>query len=134
MRKITAAEAKAIKKPGVYRAGNTLYLRVGYAGSRSWIQRLTINGRRTDIGLGSFSLVSLAEAREKAHQNRRLARIDGGDPLAEKRKTKVPTFREAAERTYEALKPRWKNEKVVRSWMQQLERHAFKRLGDSARG
>ena len=130
MRKITAAEAKSTKRPGMYRAGDTLYLRVGYAGGKSWIQRLTINGVRRDIGLGSFSLVSLAEAREMAHENRRAARIHNSDPLAEKRRAKTPTFRESAEKTYEALKPRWRNAKVETNWWRILERHAFGRIGD----
>ena len=41
----------------------------------------------------------------------------------------VPTFREAAQRTYEALLPRWRSEKVAVNWMQKLERHAMARLG-----
>ena len=130
MRKITAAEAKSTKRPGMYRAGDTLYLRVGYSGGKSWIQRLTINCVRRDIGLGSFSLVSLAEAREMAHENRKAARIQKRDPLAEKRRAKTPTFREAAEKTYEALKPRWRNAKVETNWWRILERHAFRRIGD----
>ena len=55
------------------------------SGTRSWIQRLVIRGRRRELGLGSVALVSLAEAREKALANRKLAR-EGGDPLAEKRR------------------------------------------------
>ena len=55
----TYAEAKAIKKPGVYRAGDTLYLRVGNNGSKSWIQRLTIDGKRCDIGLGGTDNLTL---------------------------------------------------------------------------
>ena len=41
----------------------------------------------------------------------------------------VPTFLEAATKTYEAMKPRWKNDKVTVNWWQQMERHAFGRLG-----
>ena len=37
---------------------------------------------------------------------------------------------EAAKKTYVALRPRWRNEKVAKNWIQQLERHAFKRLGN----
>ena len=59
--------------------GNGLYLVVQPTGARSWIQRIAIRGRRHDIGLGSVRLVPLAEAREKAVVNRKLAR-DGGDP------------------------------------------------------
>ena len=50
-------------KPGIHGGGNGLYLRVWPSGSRSWIQRLVIQGKRTDLGLGSFPVVSLAEAR-----------------------------------------------------------------------
>ena len=77
MRMMTAAEAKAIKRPGSYRAGDTLYLRVGYTGSKSWVQRLVVEGKRHDIGLGSFKLVTLAEARAKAQENLRAAQDRG---------------------------------------------------------
>ena len=129
---MTATRARALKDPGLYRADPTLYLAVAPGGSKSWIQRLTINGKRHDIGLGGIPLVSLAEAREAAFANRKLART-GGDPLAEKRKAMLrqdmPTFREAAVRTYEQRKRRWRNAKVAKNWMQQLECHAFQKLG-----
>ena len=84
--------------PGKHCDGNGLYLYVKPNGARSWIQRLVIRGRRRDFGLGGVALVSLAEAREKARANRKLAR-EGGDPLTERRRTRnMPTFAEAAER------------------------------------
>ena len=119
---------RAINRPGMYGDGNTLYLNVAPGGSKQWIQRLTINGKRHDIGLGGCRYVTLAQAREAAYENRMLARR-GGDPLAAKRQARVPTFREAAQRTYETLRPRWRNKQVAKNWMQQLERHAFKTLG-----
>ena len=131
MRRISAAEAKSIAKSGRYRAGETLFLNVAPGGSKSWVQRLTIDGRRRDIGLGGYPLVSLAEAREAAFENRKLARA-GGDPLAEKRRRRTPTFREAANAVHEANKPRWRNNHHIASWMQTLERHAFPILGDMA--
>ena len=131
--RLSAARVRALKQPGRYADGGTLYLNIAPGGSKQWVQRLTIEGRRHDIGLGGYPLVSLAEAREKAFMNRRLARA-GGDPLAEKRNVKLraamPTFREAAEKTYESLRPRWRSTKVAANWMQQLDRHAFKRLGE----
>ena len=42
----------ALATPGLNGDGGTLYLRVAPGGSRSWIQRLTVNGKRRDIGLG----------------------------------------------------------------------------------
>ena len=129
MNRLTVTQARALKKQGMYRADPTLYLNVAPGGSKSWIQRLTIKGRRHDIGLGSFELVTMAKARDKAFQNRRLVQA-GGNPLVEKRKARVPTFRESAEATFSANRPRWRNAKVAANWMQQLERHAFPRLGD----
>lgn len=125
---LTVAKLRSISKPGRYGDGGTLFLNVSSTGSRSWIQRLTVNGRRHDIGLGGWPLVSLTEARDAAFENRRLVRR-GGDPLAERRRARTPTFREAAQRTYETSLPRWRNAKVAANWWQQLERHAFKRLG-----
>ena len=115
--------------PGLHGDGDTLYLRVARGGSKSWIQRLTIDGKRRDIGLGGWPTVSLAKARERAFANR-VAVSEGRDPLAAKRQARVPTFREAAERTFEANRPRWRSAKVAATWMQQMERHAFGRLGD----
>ena len=65
---LSAAEAKSITKPGSHYASGTLYLHVAPGGSKSWVQRITINGRRCDIGLGGFPVVSLAEARDQAYQ------------------------------------------------------------------
>ena len=78
--------------PGRHCDGNGLYLYVQRTGTRSWIQRLVIRGRKRELGLGSVALVSLAEAREQALANRKLAR-SGGDPLAEERRSVgIPTF------------------------------------------
>jgi integrase len=122
------AKIRKITKPGLHGDGQTLYLAVAPGGSKSWIQRLTIDGKRHDIGLGGWPFISLHEARDAAFNNRKLART-GGDPLAEKRRSRTPTFREAARRTFEANRPRWRNAKVEKNWMQQLERHAFPIIG-----
>ena len=68
-----------VSRAGRYCDGHGLYLDVRPTGSRGWVQRLTIRGRRTELGLGGFPLVSLKEVREKAFANRKLAR-EGGDP------------------------------------------------------
>ena len=64
--------------PGSYVDGNGLMLRVRDSGSRSWVQRIMVHGRRVDIGLGNAELVSLADARRMAADNRAVART-GGD-------------------------------------------------------
>lgn len=128
-RKLTVVEAKSIKSPGFYRADETLYFNIAPGGSKSWIQRFTINGKRRDIGLGGFPLVSLAEARELAFQNRKHARA-GGNPLALKRRARMPTFREAAEKTFEANRARWRSEKTIKNWEQGMIKHVLPVIGE----
>lgn len=129
MKKMTVKRAKEITDPGFYRADISLYLKVHSTGTKNWVQRLMIKGKRHDLGLGGFPTVSLDKARRMAFDNR-VAVADGIDLLAERRKVRLPTFREAAEKTYETLKPRWRSIKVQKNWWAILERHAFKRIGD----
>ncbi len=115
--------------PGRHADGNGLYLFVQPTGTRSWIQRLVIRGRHREIGLGSPAPAPLAEAREKALANRKLAR-QGGDPLLEKRRTQgIPTFAEAAARVLEQKRAGWRNRKHAREWLSSLRRLAFPRIG-----
>ena len=62
MDRLGVARARAITKSGMYRADPTLYLNVAQGGSKSWVQRIAIEGKRRDIGRGSFALVPHAEA------------------------------------------------------------------------
>lgn len=117
--------------PGRYADGNGLYLVVSPTGAKRWLLRTVVNGRRRDIGLGGLSLVSLAEAREKALAYRKLAR-SGGDPLAERRAATrvVPTFAEAARRVHDEHKHGWKNAKHAGQWINTLEQYAVPVIGD----
>ena len=80
--------------PGRHADGNGLYLFVQPSGTRSWVQRLVIRGRRRELGLGAATLVPLAKAREQALANRMLAR-SGGDPRRgaawRRQRPRVPT-------------------------------------------
>ena len=129
MERMTVAKVRSLSTPGRYAAGPTLYLRIAPGGTKSWVQRLTIDGRRHDIGLGGWPLVRLAEARDVAFMNRRLVR-QGGNPLGEKRKAATPTFREAGRRALEANRGRWRNRKSVDNWIATMERYAFPVFGD----
>ena len=129
MGKLTIAAVKRLDRPGRYGDGGTLYLYIAPGGSKSWVQRITIDGRQRDIGLGPWPVVTLAEAREITIDNRRAVRR-GGDPLADKRRAKVPTFREAAQRTFESKRGEFRSAKHAANWLQQLERHAFPKLGN----
>ena len=129
MAKLTAARIRTLKTPGRHGDGDGLHLKISETGARSWILRVVIAGKRRDIGLGRYPDVGLAQAREAVAKHRSLIAA-GADPIAEKRKAAIPTFREVAERTFEANKPRWRNGKHTISWWQSLEKHAFPIIGD----
>ncbi len=126
---LTPAFVRNVSRAGRYCDGNGLYLDVRPTGSRGWIQRLTIRGRRTELGLGGYPLVSLKEAREKAFANRKLAR-EGGDPLSEKRRAEsMPTFADAARKLVDQLSPGWRSPRHAQLWLKGMERHVFPRIG-----
>lgn len=96
--RLTGPFVRAANVPGKYHdgAGMGLMLRVMASGSRQWVQRLSCNGKRIEIGLGSPPVVSLSEAREKAIDNKRLV-YNGHNPAAQRAAlAAVPTFAEAA--------------------------------------
>ena len=116
--------------PGRHADGNGLYLFVQPSGTRSWVQRLVIRGRRRELGLGAATLVPLAKAREQALANRMLAR-SGGDPLSEKHRVQgVPTFAEAARRVLEQKRGGWRGRWHVHNWWRSMERYVFPRVGN----
>lgn len=128
---LTAAFVKTVNVPGKYHdgKGTGLFLLVKPTGARFWVQRMTIQGKRRELGLGSFPVVTLAEAREQALDNKRQARA-GINPLEEKRRAKqVLTFAEAARKTHAELSPTWKNPKDRAAFLKTLETYVFPRFG-----
>src|SRR5262245_43705491 len=82
-----AAVRRLLERPGVHAVGG-LVVQVTERGARSWLLRVTIDGRRRELGLGSFPTVPLAAARELAREHR--AKIAAGvDPIAEKKKARA---------------------------------------------
>jgi integrase len=128
---LSALKVRQVTKPGKYADGNGLYLVVDPSGAKRWLLRIMIQGKRTDMGLGGADLVSLAEAREKAFEFRKVARA-GGDPLAAKREARkiYPTFKVAAETVHEEHKAAWSNPKHVQQWINTLTQYAFPIIGD----
>jgi hypothetical protein len=86
--RLTALKVAREHRPGRYPDGAGLYLQVAPGGSKAWTYRYKVAGQDRWIGLGSVKAVSLAKAREKAANARRL-RIDGVDPIEHKRASKV---------------------------------------------
>ncbi len=97
-----------------------------------WFLRLTIHGRRREMGLGRWPDVSIAEAREKAEAARRAAR-EGKDPLFEraksKRVAKPLTVKEVIDDCFEARKAELKGEGKNGKWMSPLLVHVIPKIG-----
>ena len=137
MGRLTALVARALSRPGRHGDGDGLYLHVTPAGSKSWVQRIVVDGRRRDIGLGPYPTVSLARARSIAHDNR-TAVAEGRDPVAEKRQVReaarrpapsIPTFAEAAAQVIELRRPTWSNAKHASQWESTLAAYAHPVIG-----
>ena len=130
-KELSALKVRQVSEPGRYPDGNGLYLVVSNTGAKRWLLRIVVHGRRRDMGLGSVSLVPLAEARELALRYRKAAR-DGGNPLDERRKARnvVPTFAEAARKVHAESKATWKNKKHAQQWINTLETYAMPVIGD----
>ena len=126
---LSATKVKALRDPGRYSDSGGLHLFVSKAGRKSWVLRITVDGRRRDIGLGGYPSVSLARAWEKTAEYR-TAIAAGRDPVAERHAPAMPTFKEAAYAVHKANKPRWRNPRHMAGWIQTLKRHAMPVLGN----
>lgn len=132
MGKLTANEVKSyLNKPGTYQDGDGLFLKVDKRGGASWLARIQRNGNRRDYSIGSAKLVSLAKARAEAAKLREAVRIEGRDPVAEKRKAKAAavTFKQAALAFLENNKSQWASPKHEGQWLATMETYAFPKLG-----
>ena len=127
---LSAAKVKTAG-PGKYHdgAGAGLFLRVDPTGGKFWVQRITIYGKRREIGLGSYPVVSLADARQTALDNKRIA-FNGGDPLAERRKAReILTFEQAVQLYLAAKLDEFRNDKHKKQWAATLDTYAKPVLG-----
>ena len=137
MGNLTKQAVNEATESGRYGDGNGLYLNVAPNGTKSWIQRVRIEGKRTDKGLGSLSKVTLADARKVALLN--LAAIQNGKnpfdaasaPVEVKEAPAIPTFADAARAVYDLNLGEW-GAATAKRWIRRLEIHAFPTLGDSA--
>lgn len=126
---LTARRVATLKTAGRYVDGRGLILVVDERGNRRWLLRVTVNGRRRDIGLGSCNEVSLAEAREKRDDMRREIR-GGVDPLAKRARQKAtPSFQDYARDLHGRIAHEWKNPKHAAQWISSLEIYAHPKFG-----
>jgi integrase len=135
--RLTALQVKNLTKAGYHPDGGNLYLCVRPSGAKSWIFRYRHGGREREMGLGSLATFSLAEARERALQQRKLL-ADGIDPLCAKsvaqlqrKKTdaSVITFSNAAKEYIASHRSGWKSDKHADQWTNTLETYAYPVFG-----
>jgi integrase len=125
-------------KPGKYEDGHGLRLVVSPSGARKWVFRFMRAGKRIEMGLGSVPTVSLAEAREKAADARRLVKA-GKNPVAVRRAQQAAqadgeTFGPFALKLIDTIEKGFRNEKHRAQWRTTLTAYAApiwnKRLAD----
>lgn len=124
---LSVQKVKAVG-PGRHGDGRGLFLYVKATGARSWVLRYQVQGRRRDLGLGAYPEVTLAMARERASEARRLI-AEGHDPIAKKQHAKPKTFKEAALELIESKRSGWKNAKHAAQWTATLDAYVFPRIG-----
>ena len=128
--------------PDKYHDEHGLLLRVRASGSKNWFWRGTVQGRRRELGLGAFPYVSLAEAREKALDYRRIARAGripastpkADRPLSERNprkpaKSRAPAFRTLAAEVIDFHRPTWRNPRSGAQWESSLRDYAYPAFG-----
>jgi integrase len=135
---LTTRKVAAAKKPGHYSDGAGLYLQVSKPGTRSWVFRFDLGGKRREMGLGSAELVSLKQARQLAREAREHL-LRGDDPIALRQakidkvkadEAKRLTFKEALDGCLAARSSEWRSDKHRKQWRTSVEQHAVPVLGN----
>jgi integrase len=141
--RLTAVGINRLKAPGFYSDGGNLNFRIADGGSRSWVFRFAKNGRTRDAGLGPYPDVSLADARIKAFEWRKLL-VAGIDPLDQRNAARASdlvaaskslTFDDCLTGYAAAHESGWRSVKHAKQWRASLTAYAspvFGRLPVSA--
>jgi integrase len=124
------ARLVATAGPGKYEDGGGLRIVVSDTNAKKWVLRVTIDGKRREMGLGSYPDVSLARARELASEYRQLAKA-GSDPILARQTARgaTPTFTSCAARYIRSQRRGWRNLKHARQWVSTLKTYARPKIG-----
>jgi hypothetical protein len=119
---------------GKHSDGGGLWLHKRRDGGAQWFLRVTVRGRRREMGLGPLRHISLKDAREDAEQWRRLA-WRGNDPIKEREHNRrhaereLHLLRDVALDCFEARKAELKEDGAAGRWLSPLELHDLPKLG-----
>lgn len=137
LNRLSATQVRAINAPGYFADGGNLFLQVSAFGTKSWLFRFTRAGKTREMGLGALADVSLAEARQKASEVRKMLR-DGVDPIEQRKAARslmvatsatALTFEQTAKAFIKAKESEWKNAKHGAQWHYTLEQFAYPIIG-----
>ena len=110
-------------------SGTGLHIYVRDSGSKSWSQKIRFGGKQLELGLGNYPMVSLAEARRIAAENKALAQR-GINPKLDRVKPKtIPSFKEVMELALPSILDELKNAKHRAQWRTTLETYALPLVG-----
>ena len=130
-------DLQRLTKRGRYSVGHGCYLQIAEGGTRCWVFRYRRGNKGYHLGLGSVQYVSLAQARDKAIEYRRMLAADR-DPLTEKLAIKrqrllatvhTKSFKECATAYIAAHESGWKGGASRKQWEQSLEKYVLPRIG-----
>ena len=111
-------------------SGTGLHIYVRKSGSKSWSQKIRFGGKQLELGLGNYPMVSLAEARRVAAENKALAQR-GINPKTERTKPRIiPSFKEAMEMALPSIQDGLRNAKHKAQWRTTLETYALPSIGN----
>jgi integrase len=134
---LTAIKVQKIKQPGYHADGGGLWLQVTQAGAKSWIFTYSLRGRAREMGVGSLSRTSLAEARAARDECNRLLR-DHIDPIEDRKRKRAEvaltdvksiTFAQAAAAYIATHRAGLKSAKHAKQWATTIATYAEPRLG-----
>lgn len=120
--------------PGKYSDGGGLWLVKREDGGGQWVLRVTVHGRRREMGLGAVAEVSLKEARESAEKWRAKVR-DNQDPIKERDRERREAARnlhvlnDVANDAFEARKAELKGDGIAGRWFSPLRLYVLPKLG-----
>lgn len=138
--KLNPKQVENLAEPGTYEDGDGLRLVVKATGRKSWVLRFQLNGKRREMGLGSFPQVGLKAARIVAAEQRKVLAA-GADPMVARdaereRQREAQRIKEARKVTFEKLATEYVeahglawSDKWRKGWIRKLELYAFPIIG-----
>lgn len=132
---LAVKNAKPKDKPYKLSDGGGLFLLVQINGGKYWRLAYRFADKQKTLALGIYPDVSLADARERREQARKLLANDA-DPSAIKKETKrvsqtatVNSFSALAKELHKVKAPMW-TEGHAKQWMLNMEKYAFPVIGE----